>query len=330
MLADEVYSLYRMKLDQTISLHHHKGFVSGGHVFIMVPLHQHCHKELNVLAQMAEHLRMSGEYGVGQPVKNQSGNYLSELDHQKIVLYHCQDVMQLNRSDLPAKELAEFHLRGSQYRFLSSVSHRYETWTEVWSKRIDQLESWRNTLMKRKPLDKFDERFISTFPYYLGLAENAIQYAVDSLLESRFVDQRTICHHRFNPYSWDVGGVGPLKLPSDWVVDYPVRDLAEWIRFHVWITEETNPSLNFSILEIYQSYNPLTPTAMRLLYSRLLFPVAYIEIIEGYYLSYSEKQREGFSDRLEKTVKKSTDQESFLKAFQENQSNNLPQVDWLN
>ncbi len=49
------------------------------------------------------------------------------------------------------------------------------------------------------PNQEMEKRFLETFPYYLGLTENAIQYLVDTEIDDlpRSVDAATICHHRF-------------------------------------------------------------------------------------------------------------------------------------
>lgn len=332
MLSEELYSQYRLGIQKTITLHSYEGLISDGHVYVIVPLHHHHHRSVDELAQMAQYLRKNGENGVGQPVLNVKRSYVSEFNKQKAVLYYCEPPLSMKRTVHPAKELAQFHLRGSQYRLSNSASSRYGTWPEVWGSRIDQMEGWRKDLLENKEdgINWFDEQFISTFPYYLGLAENVIQYAVDAVLDSRNEEVKTICHHRFHAYSWDYEGIGPLKLPSEWIIDYPVRDVAEWIRFHEWNQGAKDLRTSQSFLQTYVSKFPISNTAMRLLFSRLMFPIVYIETIEGYYRSSLNKHKDAYAEQLEQVLHRSTEHEANLRAFQQRQSNRLPQVDWLN
>ncbi len=81
------------------------------------------------------------------------------------------------------------------------------------------------------PTDVFDQLFIESFPYYLGVAENAIQYVVDTEMDDtpQLTDAATICQERFTPLLWHQ--TKRLKLPFDWVYDRPTRDIAELIRY---------------------------------------------------------------------------------------------------
>ncbi|MCJ7991147.1 hypothetical protein MUB15_20735 [Priestia sp. OVS21] len=58
--------------------------------------------------------------------------------------------------------------------------------------------------LRALPNQEMEKRFLETFPYYLGLTENAIQYLVDTEIDDlpRSVDAATICHHRFGQKTW--------------------------------------------------------------------------------------------------------------------------------
>ncbi len=56
---------------------------------------------------------------------------------------------------------------------------RIGEWKALWEKRLDQLEKFWQSQVMNHPTDVFDQLFIESFPYYLGVAENAIQYVVD-------------------------------------------------------------------------------------------------------------------------------------------------------
>ena len=98
-------------------------------------------------------------------------------------------------------------------------------------KRLDRLEKFWQSQVMNHPTDVFDQLFIESFPYYLGVAENAIQYVVDTEMDDtpQLTDAATICQERFTPLLWHQ--TKRLKLPFDWVYDHPTRDIAELIRY---------------------------------------------------------------------------------------------------
>ncbi len=87
--------------------------------------------------------------------------------------------------------------------------------------------------------NEVDEQFVETFPYYLGVAENAVQYVMDTQLDEAPMrgDMPTICHEQFTPETWEMG-----KIPTDWVFDHASRDVAEWIRKQ-WLTKQSDETI---------------------------------------------------------------------------------------
>ena len=124
-----------------------------------------------------------------------------------------------------------------------------------------------------EPENEFDVLFIETFPYYMGLAENAIQYLTDTEIDDKptQVDHGTLCHERFTHSVWK----GPyfVKNPFEWVFDHASRDLAEWIRERYFANIQTSQPDIKSFLTDYRSLATLSPFSWRLLYARLLFPL---------------------------------------------------------
>ena len=69
-------------------------------------------------------------------------------------------------------------------------------------KRLDQLEKFWQSQVMNHPTDVFDQLFIESFPYYLGVAENAIQYVVDTEMDDtpQLTDAATICQNDSHLY----------------------------------------------------------------------------------------------------------------------------------
>lgn len=329
MFSQDVYSHYRLRVDERTSyLHSYRAFSSQGWTFLFVPVEDHQHESLTEVANMAYYMRKAGETGVLLPVLNTNQRYESEVDGGKVVLYQCPQPSQSRRRHPAGSELAQFHSHSSGFPFSELRGARYAAWQDLWGQRIDALEKWRDQINEKKEKDVFDDMFVSSFPYYLGLTENAIQYAVDTSLERDSVEMAAICHHRFYPYSWYYDGDAPLKIPSEWVVDHPSRDLAEWIRYTVW-TDGMNREEISGFLQEYEQVKPLSRTGKRLLYARLLFPLVYLETVEGYYRAPSNEKRNAFSYQLQDVLEQANQNEQFLQRLHKAEEKNLPAVDWL-
>ena len=128
-------------------------------------------------------------------------------------------------------ELSIFHKRGAFFPEEIEQLSRIGEWKALWEKRLDQLEKFWQSQVMNHPTDVFDQLFIESFPYYLGVAENAIQYVVDTemddtpqLTDAKNNLPRTI--HTFIMASNEAS-----QTPFDWVYDHPTRDIAELIRY---------------------------------------------------------------------------------------------------
>lgn len=328
MFSEDIFQHYHLQMDQTFYIHSYRAFSSNGRSFLLVPAADHQHESPEELAKMAYFMRNAGEAGVAVPVPNGRQRYDSKIDGEMVVLYECPQPARQRERQPVGRELAQFHRQSTKFPFSELRNVRYAAWQDLWGQRIDALEKWRNQISEKDEKDVFDEMFISSFPYYLGLSENAIQYAVDTSLERNSVEAPTICHHRFYPYSWYFEREVPLKIPGEWVVDHPSRDLAEWIRYTVW-TDGMDREKITGFLRDYEQANPLSRTGKRLLYARLLFPLVYIETVEGYYRAPSNEKRDAFAYQLEDVIEQAGPNEQFLNKIQQAGDRDLPAVEWL-
>ncbi|MFP3339123.1 hypothetical protein R0J91_14180, partial [Micrococcus sp. SIMBA_131] len=94
-----------------------------------------------------------------------------------------------------------------------------QPWQMRWQFRMDQLESFREELKNQaQPHREFDKWFIETFPYYSGLAENAIQYIVDCGIDTGTnpFQVRTLAFNRYTAkYRRNSEGL----FPNDFILD---------------------------------------------------------------------------------------------------------------
>lgn len=283
------------------------------------------------LYEMSEHMAKNGDQKVSTFVAGNNQKFLITHDDQDYVLLH-NHYWPLSRNKNSGRRLARFHLRGAYLQSTISKLNHYGQWKSYWIQRLEQMEKvWRG-LVREPGSEKFEKMFIDSFPYFLGLCENAIQYFTDTALDEEPgpMDHGTITHHRFTETTWS--GEWQIRSPFDWIYDHHARDIAEWIRNCYFNNPRTfKPELQKFIQE-YQSVFPLSRFSWRLIYARLLFPLHYFLCVEDYFLTHSQWSQLQLEERLSRLIRDTRDYELFLGHFFHLASGNLgeiPEVEWL-
>ncbi len=304
-----LYEQYGITVDQENNNGDMTIFKGGGNLFLSFTINME-EQELNERNNLAYHMHSQGERGVWLPLLNKEQKLLTQIDSKNYVV--CAMGIEMNPSHEVGRELAIFHYRGRSVPQRITYCSRIGKWKEMWEQRIDQVERvWREKLTA-KPQNEFEKLFIDSFPYYSGIAENSVQYLVDTEIDENpeMVDGGTVCYERFTSDTWGPGSHG--KLFSDWVFDHSARDIAEWIRGYYFKQPNTYHQGVESFLRQYQSIAPLSTFSARMLYSRMLLPVHYFEVIEQYYVTKSEGEKTRLEERLENFMKQSSIYERML------------------
>jgi spore coat protein YutH len=324
---------YGIQVEEYLKLDTYDALRSNGWLYLVAKSDGREAEDIAELERIAEHLRKNGDSHVPSFLQSNEGSLITTWeDHQYCVLANRQTDKQVKVK--VGRKLAKFHERGKTVPFIIERNSRIGQWKQLWEKRLDQIEKVWSELLYQTPEDDFERMFIDSFPYYIGLTENAIQYLVDTELddEPKESDSGTVCHERFTNGSW--GGNYYIKDPFDWVFDHRSRDLAEWTRERYFRNTQTYEMDVRQFFVDYQGIAPLTSFSWRLLFSRLLFPLHYFECIENYYITRSEQEKKLLEEQLSKMLKQSTEYERFLGNFYHTvgaplKPLNIPQLDWL-
>jgi spore coat protein YutH len=310
----------------------YEGFISRNQIYIMVPLGE-SKEHLLELKGIADHLIQSGDRNVLAIIQTKSGELWGEWEGKSLCLLASQmnerqPVQQIGR------KLAKFHLRGLTIPFKVERTSRIGQWKQLWEKRLAQMEGVWQSKMYQPPENEFERMFIESFPYYMGVTENAIQYLVDTEIDETpgQTDNGTVCHERFSNQIWVKNSL--LKNPMDWVFDHRSRDLAEWTRGIYFESKHAHHPHIRKFFQDYQALSPLSAFGWRLLYSRLVFPLHYFECIEEYYITQSEQDKNWQEERLYKLLQSSSEYERFLGEFYQLadapiRKLNIPHLEWL-
>ncbi|MCX8002296.1 MAG: spore coat protein YutH [Anoxybacillus mongoliensis] len=292
---------------------------SGNDIYIAVPTNEK-ESDIQQLYYMAMYMRTQGDETIATLLPTKTGRFVGVLQGKQVSVWKIENRMQTG--DI-AHQLALFHQRGRTYPYAVSSRSRFGQWGELWGQRIDQLEQFWQLQLRSSEKSEIDEQFIETFPYYVGLVENAIQYVVDTQLDEVPMrsDLPTICHEQFAPGAWEMG-----KIPTDWVFDHASRDVSEWIR-NQWLMKQSDETI-VRFLRTYEQVQPLSRFSWRMVYARLLFPLHYFQAIENYYGTEGDI-RQGYEQQLRQVFEESDIYERKLRHFHDMTTVSIPRLDWL-
>ncbi len=292
---------------------------SGNDIYVAIPTDER-ESDIQQLYYMGMYMRTQGDETIATLLPTKTGRFVGKLQGMQVSVWKME---KRNETDDLAQQLALFHQRGRTYPYDVSTRNRFGQWGELWGQRIDQLEQFWQWQVRSSEKSEMDELFIETFPYYLGLAENAIQYVVDTQLDEVPMrsDMRTICHEQFAPEAWEMG-----KIPTDWVCDHAGRDIAEWIRTQ-WLIKQVDETITH-FLRTYERVQTLSRFAWRMIYARLLFPLHYFQAIENYYGAEGDI-RQGYEQQLRQVFEESDMYEQKLRHFHDMTTVSIPRLGWL-
>lgn len=314
MLEEMLEREYGVKVQEYVQLDSYQALRSNGWLYLIAKPGNREEEELIELERIATHLRNYGDSHVPVFLPSKNGKLLTKWEHNQ---YCVLANRQTNKQQIQklGRKLAKFHERGGKIPFQIQRSSRIGQWKKLWEKRLEQMEKVWNGLLFQSPEDEFERMFVDSFPYYMGLTENAIQYLVDTEIDDNPTerDHGTVCHERFSVRSW--GKEYMIKNPLDWVFDHRSRDLAEWARERYFRNKQTYQLDLKQFFQEYQSISPISSFSWKLLYARILFPLHYFDCIENYYSTHSEQDKKFLEDQLGKLLRQSTEYERFLGGF---------------
>ncbi|MFZ3590653.1 spore coat putative kinase YutH [Bacillus sp. DJP31] len=333
-MKEHLQTLFNLKAEPNGTFRSYEKYKSRNVTYLVVPVSHLDTDEVEEMTQLGEFYLQKGDHHVASIVKNKRGEIINKADDLLFVLLKCPyETNIMVRQQSLGVELAKFHKRGKRMSFPLQHLVRIGQWKSLWEKRLDQMEQFWLMKVRNHPSETFERLFVESFPYYVGLTENAIQYLVDTEMDDQpgEIDAGTVCHHRFNPECWQFEQF--IKLPTDWVYDHPSRDLVEWVRSSYWGQQRSGESY-LQLVNEYETISPLSTFSWRLFYSRLQFPVHYFECIEAYYKTNDEEQKMIRQDELQQMLKRSSDFEKLLREVHfiigyRTKRTNIPKINWL-
>ncbi|MEK4566100.1 spore coat putative kinase YutH [Alkalihalobacillus sp. FSL R5-0424] len=344
MFERNIYDSYRLYSEKRFKLDGYECFEAGGVPYILFPKDESASNEADMLTFIS-FLREAGDVSVPELVQTVQGANVSLIEGSEMYLCQLPLPNHVRAQPLPTDErsigehLASWHHFGRQIQPRVRQQELFGQWGAIWTTRLEQLENWYEELYMQGPRTVVDETFLTTYPYFMGLSENAIQYVTDTTLDGAGSEtiEGTLCHRRFSERAWiQLSGNGAMiKPPTAFVFDHPTRDLAEWLRGRRGqLSRSTQWSQATDFLEGYQRYQSLSPTSWRLMFARLLYPVHYFELVEDYYRCQIPIDQQKLGQTFLQLIEQEKDNEIFLHRFADvrpmpNTPTGFPRVDWL-
>lgn len=289
--VEEWETVYRFKLNDSY--------------FYFVPL-KRLDTELDDLIKVSVELKRRG-IEVHEMIANKFGNLITNVYNQNYIMlkpvgdiyevYELKDILKMN------ERLILTTTKSNLYR---------NSWAKLWSDKLDYFEYQVHELGKDK------EIILDSFSYYLGMAENAISYVVNT--ESKYTlasgDRIVLSHRRINYPNYKLNFCNPLSF----IFDLEVRDIASFIKSA--FVQEGNPLF---YLEQVLKLKKFSIYSLQMLFARLVYPTYYFDIYEKVMSGELDE------DRLIPIIDKAQDYEIFLqKAFSEiSKYMPIDRIEWL-
>ncbi len=240
-----------------------------------------CYKRpIEEIVSLWELNRMSFELGYPYQkiVLNRDRQVLTLINERYYVLLRFSSIH--NLSYVPFSTLRQENLVLSVDKVSSLIR---SDWKRLWSSKVDYFEYQMAHLGRKYPL------LLSSLPYFIGLAENAIGYLEEINRGNREYPPLVISHRRVGCHTTLLDYYNPLEL----VIDVRARDVSEYLKSLFW---------ERGILEVDSYIDSLSfsKEEFQLLYARLLFPCFYFDCYEKIvFQKEDEKKIRLITDRIE-------------------------------
>ena len=178
-------------------------------------------------------------------IKNRNNEFITLIDKKKYILLYTD-----KKDDITFDSINTF--------FKEINIDIKSDWALLWENKVDYYE--------KQILRINNKSILEIFPYYIGLSENAIRV----YKEANSTNIRKGITHRRLDNNLD------LYSPDNIIVDYYVRDLAEYIKVSFFYDK-----LDLNILKKFFESVYLSSDDYIILFARLLFPSYFFDCIEN-------------------------------------------------
>lgn len=233
---------------------------------------------------------------------------------QKLVTFFENRPYVLLKSNVnPQMTISIFDIKGNDYTKINKENkslNRFD-WIFLWEKKIDYFEKIFFNQKKRY------HTILESFNYFVGMAENAILYVREAMMNEKMeeFDQLVVSRKRFNKNMTLVDFYDPTNL----IIDHKSRDIAEYIKCYFWTDE-----YDIKLIEDYFNYVNLSNLGAHLLFGRLLFPSFYFDALEELLITGNYNSIYSIESRIDEYEKYISEIYQILKTHY-----NIHEINWI-
>ena len=284
-MKDFINFYYGIKITNIEKINDYYTFSNNNDIYYLIPFNQD-NKRINYYQEFSNLLL---KYNIKSHliIINKDNLYISSIDDVNYILLKIVD----KNTDISIIDINNY-----QKRILNEhikPNNNYSFWSNLWVIKNDFLENALKELKKDKIIDL-------SFDYYLGLSENAITYY--NLTINNYSNKNnylTWCHKRVYYPNYSINYLNPVN----YIYDYSIRDISEYIKSAFFYDSQ----IACEELLTYLKINKIDNFNANLLFSRLLYPSYYFDILEKWINKKCE------SSELLTIINKQKEYEIFLK-----------------
>jgi len=251
---------YDIYIEELIEKRTFSFFYMEDSCFFFVPFERKI-EDLEDIIDVSKEMKSKG-INVHDFVLNKDAKILTSVNDQNYVLLRIQG--ELNQT-FDIFDMIDFN---SRLIVNPAKNKMYKNdWVNLWSSKVDYFEYQISELGKNKRI------VIDSFSYFIGLAENAISYVNDTVINLSMseLDRISLCRKRIKYPNYR----GSYMNPLNFIFDLEIRDIAEHIKSTFFFGGDAK-----SELEIFLKQRELGRFSYQMLYGRLLYPSYYFDLFE--------------------------------------------------
>lgn len=251
---------YNIKVDKITYENGVYSFMDNGYIYKLYVFND----DNNINFLMDTNKRMLGNTLISEIILNRNKDIISSYNGINYILIRVYANVE---KDVSLEEIS--YLSNSVVRDKININ-----WGVLWERKIDYLENLINENGKKYPI------IVDSFNYFVGMAENAISYYNNIIIDPNY--KYTIGHKKIRCNDTVECLYNPLNL----TLDYRVRDIAEYVK-NAFFKDNYNI---FSELDDYIKNNNLSLMEAKLLVARILYPSFYFDMYEDILIDDAEEK----------------------------------------
>lgn len=220
-----------------------------------------------------------------------------------------------------AQNLAYMHLTSKGYEppENSKLKTDLGRWPHLMDKRIKSFEKMRDMARKKTSKTVFDISYIKVVDYYKQMGKRAVSVLEDSeyMSECQIAEEeKGFCHHDYTYHNIIIGNDDSYNIID---FDYCKREVRIYdiSTFMIKVLKRVDWNIDYanSIIEAYNSVDPLRPEEYRILFSFLLFPQRFWRLANRFYYNEVNWPLGTFSNKIDELINEQGKYNNFIDEF---------------